>query len=458
MKIKKIEFEKHDVFKTHAVIFGETDIPTVVFLVGDNGSGKTKILDILYYALFEPFNHPGEYEVCVTILFSEKERVEFSLTENEVFYTINKEKGKNRHSVKYKSGVMADFNLQELSKVVYSTIEVNFNEQNINSVTSKNIDDVLMPKEKSQNLSTEIPQLLVDIKVLDDSDRGKWMEDNIEKTVRVPKDIGTRLKRFTSAFHKIYEGEKTFSDIKNDNGSKKIIFTDSKGEEISLNDLSTGEKQIIYRVGYILKNLANIEGGIILIDEPEISLHPLWQIKLKDFLLEIFKDYNVQIIIATHSPFIFKNLNENNETCIKIDRSKFESKKVSMVFPNVPYNPSVNLINYLAYGIVSELLHIELYTLLQIREKRDKITNSWNKSTNSKNQDGIENWLQDLIGGNIPIKQTFIRTGQVNKTQETIMTWIRNKIHHAHEPTRPDFTEQDLKNSIDEMIKLLQKV
>ena len=453
MKIKKIEFKKHNVFKAHTIIFGESDVPTITFLVGNNGSGKTKILDTIYYALYQPFNNVGDYEADITILFSDDEKKELSLAENEATYSIKKENGVNAQQVRYKTaGDVVTLNLQDLSKVVYSTIEVIFNEPSINSVTSKNIDDILKPKEKSQNLSIEIPQLLVDIKNLDDADTAKWFKEHQATGHEnpFPSNIGTRLERFTNAFHKIYDGEKTFSEIKNDKGSKKIIFVDSKGEEISLNDLSTGEKQIIYRVGYILKNLANISGGIILIDEPEISLHPTWQIKLKDFLLEIFKDYDVQIIIATHSPYIFKNLDENKEACIKIDRSKLESKKISMIFPNVPYNPSVQLINYLAYGIVDELLHIELYTLLQIREKRDHVTNSPNK------QDGIENWLQDPSGGNVPIKQIFVRTGQTNQTQETIMTWIRNKIHHAHE-SRPDFTQPDLKESIDKMIELLQR-
>ena len=99
-----------------------------------------------------------------------------------------------------------------------------------------------------------------------------------------------------------------------------------------MNDLSTGEKQIIYRIGYILKNLGNINGAIVLIDEPEISLHPKWQIKLKDFLEELFNGYDVQFLIATHSPFIFKNFNPKSDACIKIDRNVSESKSINLNF------------------------------------------------------------------------------------------------------------------------------
>jgi hypothetical protein len=38
---------------------------------------------------------------------------------------------------------------------------------------------------------------------------------------------------------------------------------------------------------------------------------------------------------------------------------------------------------------------------------------------------------------------------------ETIMTWIRNKIHHPDETVRPNFLDTDLKDSIDRMIDIL---
>lgn len=458
MKIKKIHFKKHNIFNNHTVIFGDAVIPTISFLVGNNGSGKTKILDTIFQIMNQPHQYGYDFEIDVEILLSNEEMQEVGINGLDIIYNIKKEGGTNTHQVRTAAGAIArNTNMQSFSKIIYSTIEVNFNEQVISSVTSKNIDDIVKPREKSQNLSNEIPQLLIDIKSLDDSDISQHVKNNKDASgnVFIPNNLGNRLKRFTDAFDKIYDGSKSFSDIKNIANSKRIIFTDPQGNEISLGDLSTGEKQIIYRVGYILKNLGNINGGIILIDEPEISLHPAWQMKLKDFLLEVFSDVDVQIIIATHSPYIFKNLNESTESCIKIDRTKSESKKVSLVFPRVPYNPSVNLINYVAYNIPSELLHIELYTLLQIREGRDKITNSWNRTTNSENSDGIENWLQDTNGGNVAVKQIFTRSGKSTTTSETIMTWIRNKIHHPNEASRPNFSETDLQESIDKMIELL---
>src|SRR3989344_3829327 len=140
MKIKKIEFKKHNVFKNHTIVFRDTDAPVTIFLVGNNGSGKTKVLDMLYKALLDPFVHPGYYEVVITMLFSGKEKNELNLVENEIDYTIKKEDGSNSHEVKYRTGATVNLNIQSISKVVFSTIEVNFDEKNISSVTSKDID------------------------------------------------------------------------------------------------------------------------------------------------------------------------------------------------------------------------------------------------------------------------------------------------------------------------------
>lgn len=452
MKITKIEFKRHQLFNNHTILFTSPTVPVISFLVGNNGSGKTKVLDAIFDALTVQFKDTHDHEIDLHVLLNAEEQVASGTTVSEVVFTKKRQGGSNSLSTKDNQGNPVNADLTKLFKVVFSTVEINFSANKIESVTSKNIDEEDVPKNISLNLSVEIPQLLIDISNLDDADRGKWYENVKGKTFAgtIPDNIGTRMQRFTDAFHKIYAGSKTFYAIQNKDNAKRIVFKDSNGAEVGLNDLSTGEKQIIYRVGYILRNMANIKGGIILIDEPEISLHPVWQLRLKDFLHEVFGPYDVQIIVATHSPYIFRNLDEAKEQCIKIDRSIATSQKVSLIFPGVPFNPTVNLITYLAYGIVTEMLHVELYTLLQIREHRDKITNSPGRN------DGIENWLQDPAGGNIPIRQTFTRTGRAAQTNETIMTWIRNKIHHADELARPQYSQQDLKDSIDLMIGLLQ--
>ncbi|MEF9506852.1 AAA family ATPase [Burkholderia sp. 1B3(2022)] len=74
-----------------------------------------------------------------------------------------------------------------------------------------------------------------------------------------------------------------------------------------MDELSTGEKQIVFRGGFLLRDLASIQGGIFLLDEPELSLHPAWQARILGFyqrLITKTPSSTTQLIVATHSPFV----------------------------------------------------------------------------------------------------------------------------------------------------------
>ena len=93
-------------------------------------------------------------------------------------------------------------------------------------------------------------------------------------------------------------------------------FTD-KGASIDLENLSSGEQNEII---ILYKLIFDVPGDIILlIDEPEISLHVIWQEEFMSDIEEIAKVRKQQMIIATHSPQIIGNrwklcydLTENN--------------------------------------------------------------------------------------------------------------------------------------------------
>lgn len=81
-------------------------------------------------------------------------------------------------------------------------------------------------------------------------------------------------------------------------------YTD-KGESISLENLSSGEQNEIILLYKLIFDVAS--DVILLVDEPEISLHVIWQEEFMSDLEEIAKVRKQQIIIATHSPQIIGN-------------------------------------------------------------------------------------------------------------------------------------------------------
>ena len=101
------------------------------------------------------------------------------------------------------------------------------------------------------------------------------------------------------------------------------IFENSAGEEFNINDLSSGEKQLFLRTLSI--KMLEPKNSIILIDEPELSLHPKWQQRI----IEVYKKIgeNNQIIIATHSPHILGSVsNENIFILYRDEKGKIETK------------------------------------------------------------------------------------------------------------------------------------
>ena len=113
--------------------------------------------------------------------------------------------------------------------------------------------------------------------------------------------------------------------IENKNGRKVILFK-KNNEDIPIDNLSSGEKQIVYRGCFLLKDVNALHGAFVFLDEPEISLHPSWQAKIMNYYKNIFTDKNgiqtSQIFVVTHSPFIIHNDSRKNDKVIVLTRDK----------------------------------------------------------------------------------------------------------------------------------------
>lgn len=74
---------------------------------------------------------------------------------------------------------------------------------------------------------------------------------------------------------------------------------------ISIQCLSSGEKQLMTFFANLIFNVKSSTSGIFVVDEPELSLHLSWQKIFVEKTLEI--NSNIQLIFATHSPEIIGN-------------------------------------------------------------------------------------------------------------------------------------------------------
>ncbi len=79
-----------------------------------------------------------------------------------------------------------------------------------------------------------------------------------------------------------------------------------------MHNTASGIKQIGI-IQLLLSNRKLKENCFLIIDEPEVNLHPDWQFKLANILMLLVKKLNVSIYINTHSPLFIEAINAFSE-------------------------------------------------------------------------------------------------------------------------------------------------
>lgn len=105
-----------------------------------------------------------------------------------------------------------------------------------------------------------------------------------------------KLEKILSAMNKVCDGDLT-SD-----GGHFIYKTDKLRGSLDMVNLSAGMKSFII-LRQLLQNGNIDENGVIILDEPEIHLHPEWQLKFAECIVLIQKEFGVNILLTTHSPY-----------------------------------------------------------------------------------------------------------------------------------------------------------
>lgn len=316
MKIEKIYISNYKNLKNLEMNFKKDNkILDLVVLTGSNGSGKTRILECILNC-FENYINSNykEDKNRLDIYFQENEKKCFNeILDLEIFFKIlnrynwNKEEsfvlGDNyKKDDFFEKGKILKEKLEVLPKIIYVPTEINFQKMDTASTT-------LVQKYKfinivDTNLIKDIPSFIA-TKIIT-----AIFQNKNEKVGDVQKKVFDEI----NEIFEILEINVKVEDISQD-GRNIPIFKNSAGEKFDINELSSGEKQLFLRTLAI--KMLNPENSIILIDEPELSLHPKWQQQIVDVYKKIGK--NNQIIIATHSPHILGSVKKEN--IILLDRN-----------------------------------------------------------------------------------------------------------------------------------------
>ena len=294
MKIKNLHIKEFKGLRDISINFEKNDEPLdLVVLAGSNGSGKTRILEsILDY--FQKIVNYIENENVAGVFFETDEQncLNQGYDSNMLYLILNYYNDENNFE---RGRKVVEENLKVFPKIIYVPTETNFQKVEIASpmlvreYKFLNIVDTGLIKDVPSYIATRIIEMAND------------QEDTPMQEIR------------TAVFKEINEIFEILDlDIKISGISKNAksipIFTNSSGDKFDINELSSGEKQLFLRTLAI--KMLNPENSIILIDEPELSLHPKWQQRIVDVYRKIGK--NNQIIIATHSPHILGSVKKEN--------------------------------------------------------------------------------------------------------------------------------------------------
>ncbi len=144
--------------------------------------------------------------------------------------------------------------------------------------------------------------------------------------------INEKIRNIFSKINKKGIGKLSF---KRDMFKSTITYKPSKDSKVlDIRNVSAGLKSFLI-IKTLLENGILKEKGVIILDEPEIHLHPEWQVLFAELIVLIQKEFNMHILLTTHSPYflyaieLFTKKYEINEKC-KVYFSEKENEKTTL--------------------------------------------------------------------------------------------------------------------------------
>ncbi len=112
--------------------------------------------------------------------------------------------------------------------------------------------------------------------------------------------VKNKLKRIYDKISYICNGELTYSNYEGAGYREK-----NSNRVLNMKNLSTGLKTFVI-LQTLLKNGSIEQNSTIILDEPEIHLHPEWQLLFAELIVLLQKEFGVHVLLNTHSPYFLR--------------------------------------------------------------------------------------------------------------------------------------------------------
>ena len=320
MKIEKVHIKNVKGIKDLELSFKKDNkILDLIVLAGVNGSGKTTILEAIK-DFFDnrniDFNDIEKSNIYLEIFFEDFER-------EKIIPFINIDSQNNIYQVFHMLGSYNSY-IKENKGLYHQLAKKLENPPKIICVPANNSFEEV--KTETMNLQKEYRFInFINSSIMNDIPSYIATRKNYLATIEedlTMKEVTNKVVNEINSIFNILELDAKLKGFSKDEKTMPI-FENSAGEEFDINDLSSGEKQLFLRTLSI--KMLEPNNSIILIDEPELSLHPKWQQRI----IEVYKKIgeNNQIIVATHSPHILGSIsNENIFILYRNINGKIEAK------------------------------------------------------------------------------------------------------------------------------------
>jgi len=305
MYINSLSIEKYKIFEDIKIEFQtpKENRNIVNIIAGVNGSGKSTLLEYILTILsvvirLHNKHFYAEYIVSGNMIINDNMTIDKDSLRDYYKYIENQEKANQYINGKHTS-----------PRVIYIPSNMTFNYQSKSEIdTSYEFSNIVDTNSLLGNAELFIKNYVIS------KERSSNKANPTERT----KDA---IESFNDIFRNSELVTKLINlDIHNNN---RPVFETLTGEKITIENLSSGEQQLYARVVSLM--ILNPHNSIVLIDEPEIALHPKWQIEIMKIYANIGE--NNQFIVTTHSPFIISQTHYLNLIFLVKEDEKIVAKQ-----------------------------------------------------------------------------------------------------------------------------------
>jgi len=303
------------------------DIKDITVFTGKPGSGKSYIMKMLY-GLYDVFHkYVYENKQIINKLDNLREKIDELLKSED----INKEKilkilsetNQIKKETTFEKDLSNNENINTAYKNIFNAIFSNLEQINNNfeinyldiklkyknkKLTTDLKDDEIFIKSES-NIFVETP-LILEFKRFMNREEGKTPY-HIESLLKIlDKDYSFTDEKQDEFIKSFVEKSKSIINGSIEDSGDSFVYKTDK-QDFDIINASSGIKSIGL-LQYLVTNKALKKGSILFWEEPEVHLHPTWQLKMIDLFVELM-DAGVKVIFSTHSPFMTDYLNAKSK-------------------------------------------------------------------------------------------------------------------------------------------------